>query len=196
MKNLFKTTLFFLLAGIIFTSCKKDVADPTVDCSTSQSRDMEGFFTTLHTSPTYELYETMDLLTHEFTFTTTGNLQICGFGYKSQGITLNYTIELVDNTSNVVYTGNHSFSNTQYDYISISPLTINAGTYTLKRTITNNVLFSDVIGPITRGTGNTNPTFPINLGPNITINSANFYGSGGPVPNYGVPNIYFEYIEL
>jgi len=196
MKNLFKTTLLILLSGVIFTSCKKDVIDPVVDCSTSQSRDMELFFDALHSSPNYELYETMDLLTHEFTFTTTGTLQICGFGYKSQGTTLNYTIELLDNTANVVYTGNHSFSDTQYDYASIPPLTINAGIYTLKRTITNNVNFSDVIGPITRGAGNTNPTFPINLGPNITIDSANFYGLGGPVPNYGVPNIYFEYIEL
>jgi hypothetical protein len=196
MKNLIKTVISVLLVSIIVISCKKDVADPTVDCSTSQSRDMEGFFNALHSSPNYDLYETMDLLTHEFTFTTTGTLQICGFGYKSQGTSLNYTIELVDNNATALYTGNHSFSNTQYDYISIAPLTINAGTYTLRRTITNNANLSDTIGPITRGAGSTNPTFPINLGPNITINSANFYGTGGPVPNYGVPNIYFEYIEL
>jgi hypothetical protein len=189
-----KTTILkFLFIGLLLSdySCKKDVADPTVDCSTSQSRDMEGFFTSLHSGSNYEPYETMDLLTHEFTFATTSTLQICGFGYKSQGQNLIYTIELVG-----LYTGNLSFSSSQYEYISVPPIILNPGTYTLRRTVTNNANLSETIGPITRGTGNINPTFPVSIGPYITINSSNFYGMGGPVPNYGIPNIYFEYIKL
>jgi len=196
MKTPIKSIVFALCITLFFVSCKKDVVDPVVDCSTSQSRDMEGFFTALHSGANYELYETMDLLTHEFTFTTSVDLQICGFGYQSQGISLLYNIELVDASNTIVYTGNHSFSDSAYDYVSVPPISLPPGTFTLKRTITNSTSFSEVIGPITRGAGNTNPNFPISIGPNITVTAANFYGAGGPVPNYGVPNIYFEYIEL
>lgn len=195
MKTLYNTTILVLLLGIITTSCKKDVADPTVDCSTSSSRDIEGFFNVLNSSSNYELYETMDLLTHEYTFTTANDIQICGFGYQSQNASSVYTIEL-EGTSSTLYSNNLSFDNTAYEYISVPPITVAAGTYTLRRTLPTGTPFSDVIGPITRGTGSTNPTFPINLGGGISIDSADFYGSGGPVPNYGVPNIYFEYIEL
>ena len=194
MKKLFKITILILVLNIS-TSCKKDVADPTVDCSTSSSRDIEGFFNALHSSSSYELYETMDLLTHEYTFTTANDIQICGFGYKSQGTHLFYTIEL-EGTGGILYSSDLSFDDTAYDYISVPPITITAGTYTLRRTLINGTLATDVIGPITRGTGSVAPTFPISLGGGISIDSADFYGSGGPVPNYGVPNIYFEYIEL
>lgn len=168
-------------------SCKKDVVNPTVDCSTSSSRDIEGFFNLLHSSSSYELYETMDLLTHEYTFTTTNTIQICGFGYKSQGTSLIYTIEL-EGASSTLYSNNLSFDDTAYEYISVPAITVAPGTYTLRRTLTNMSTATDVIGPITRGTGAVDPSFPINLGGGITIDSADFYGSGGPVPNYGVPN--------
>jgi hypothetical protein len=191
-----RVLLLFLFAGTIIYSCKKDVADPTVDCSTSTNRDIEGFFNALHSSPSYSLYETMDLDTHEYTFNTTGSLQICGFGYKSAGTNLVYEIKLVDQNNNVVYQGNHSFSDTTFDYISIPPISISAGVYTLSRTLTNGSNLSDTIGPITRGANNSAISFPVNLGPNITITGSNFYGGGGPVPNFGIPNIYFEYIEL
>lgn len=195
MKTIFKTIFFLLIVSMTAISCKKDVVNPTVDCSTSSSRAIEGFFNVLHSSSSYELYETMDLLTHEFTFTTTNDIQICGFGYKSQNTSLSYTIEL-EGASSLLYSGNLSFDNSAYEYISVPPITVTAGTYTLRRSLPNGTAFSDVIGPITRGAGNTNPTLPVNLGGGITIDSADFYGSGGPVPNYGIPNIYFEYIEL
>ncbi|HIP47745.1 MAG TPA: hypothetical protein EYG92_02120 [Lutibacter sp.] len=194
MKIFIKTTILIVLISLI-TSCKKDVVDPAVDCSTSSSRDIEGFFGILHSSTSYELYETMDLLTHEYTFTTANDLQICGFGYKSQNSALVYTIEL-EGGGSTLYSSTLSFDNSAYEYISVPPITVTAGTYTLRRTLPAGTSFSDVIGPITRGAGSTDPTFPISLGGGISIDSANFYGSGGPVPNYGVPNIYFEYIEL
>ena len=189
--------LFIILfsMGIVFYSCKKDAADPTADCSSS-NRDIEAFFNTIHASSNYELYETMDLDTHEYTFSTAGDLQICGFGYKSAAPSLVYEIKLTDSNNNVIYQGNHSFSASAFDYVSVPPITIQPGTYTLSRTVTNASNLSETIGRITRGANNSAITFPVNMGPNLSILSANFYGSGGPVPNYGIPNIYFEYIEL
>ncbi len=196
MKNRKLKLRFWILSMLLLSiSCKKDVVDNTVDCNDGQNRNIEAFFNALNNQSGYTLYESMDLLTHEYTFTTTTDIQVCGFGYKSAGNSLIYTIEL-QGSNGMLYTGNHSFSSAQFDYVSIPPITLTAGTYTLRRTVTNNSNLSETIGPITRGANNTSPNFPINLGGNITIESANFYGSGGPVPNYGVPNIYFEYVEL
>ena len=195
-------TLVLAVTLIFFLSCKKDAADPTVDCSTSQSRDIENFFNTLNNSSGYFGYDNMDLESHEYTFTVNNNsIQICGFGYKSQNQSLQYEIKLTNNTNSnsVVYSGNMSFSSSSFSYTSIPPVTLQPGTYTLTRTLSNYSSASDVIGPVTRaGTPSSpsNPNFPITIDPNITITGSNFYGGGGPVPNYGVPNIYFEYIEL
>ncbi len=196
MKTLSNLLLIIVIVGGSILGCKKDAADPTVDCSTSQNRDMEGFFNALHSSPNYDLYETMDLLTHEFTFDLSSDIQICGFGYKSQGTQLNYEIKITDVNGNTVFSQTMNFDNTQYSYVSIPPITLQGGVYTLSRTVLNNSNLSETIGPITRGANNTSPTFPVSLGNLITITSSNFYGSGGPVPDYGIPNIYFEYIEL
>lgn len=197
MKTLFKSIL--VVSIILVASCKKDVADPTVDCSTNQNHDIEGFFNALNNQSGYFEYESMDLLSHEYTFTTNVAIQICGFGYKSQGQSLVYEIKLTSSSNSTLYSGNLSFSSSTFDYTSIPPITLQPGTYTLTRTITNNTNLGETIGPITRaGTASSpsNPTFPISLGPDISIISANFYGGGGPVPDYGIPNIYFDYIAL
>jgi len=192
-----KKTFFLsvLIITIALTACKKDAVDNTVTCADSVNRDMENFFNTLHSSSNYELYETMDLTTHEFTFTTNGNLQICGFGYKSQDPSLDYEIKLKDSINGtVIYQGNFSFSSTQFDYVDVPPISLSPGTYTLSRTVTNSNNLSDTVGPITRtSSSNNSPLFPVST-PDFDITSSNFYGMGGPVPDYGIPNIYFEYI--
>ncbi len=197
MKTTLRLFIFLFSIGIIFYSCKKDAVDSTADCDSPDARDVGAFFNALNNQSGYFLYESMDLLTHEYTFSTSDDIQICGFAYKSQDPSLQYQIELVDSNGNPVFSQQMSFSNTQFEFVSVPPFTISAGTYTLKRTLGSGGGF--VIGPITRaGTpGNpSNPTFPINLGSEITIQSSNFYGAGGPVPNYGIPNIYFEYVKL
>ena len=197
MKTSLQLFITLFAFGIIFYSCKKDVVDSTADCDSPDARNVEAFFNTLNNQPGYFLYESMDLLTHEYTFSTTDDLQICGFAYKSQDPNAQYQIELVDSNGNPVFSQQMSFSNTAFEFIGVPPFTITAGTYTLKRTIGSGNGFT--IGPITRaGTqaNPANPTFPINLGSEITIQGSNFYGAGGPVPNYGIPNIYFEYVKL
>jgi len=199
MKKLIKLTTIILFFASILYACKKDAADPTVDCNSSGTQQVGTFFNALNSQSGYFMYDNMDLLTHEYTFTANTNIQICGFGYKSQGSQLFYRIELIASDGTSLYNQQLSFDANQFEYVSVPPITVNAGTYTIKRTVVNNINASDVIGPITRaGTQSspTDPTFPINIGSEITILSANFSGGGGPVPNYGVPNIYFEYIAL
>lgn len=191
-----------LLVLSIFSSCKKDNAapnDPTIDCSTTQNRDIEAFFDTIHSHPNYELYDDMDFTSHEYSFTVTGDIQICGLAYKSQGNNFIYTMELLNASGTSLYTANLTFSNAVFDYVSIPPIILNAGHYVMRRTITNNTTATETVGPITRGTGGiplSNSDFPINLGLNITIDSTRFFGNGTSVSNYGVPNIYFEYHQL
>ncbi len=197
MKTPLRLFIILFAIGIFTYSCKKDAVDSTADCDSSNARDVGAFFNALNNQSGYYLYEGMDLLTHEYTFSTSDDIQICGFAYKSQDPSLQYLIELVDSNGTNVFSQTMSFDNTSFEYISVPPFTIQAGTYTLKRTLGSGGGF--VIGPITRaGTQATpqNPTFPINLGTEITIESSNFYGAGGPVPNYGIPNIYFEYVKL
>jgi hypothetical protein len=203
MKTTFKLLTLILLAGTAFTGCKKDAADPAVDCATSSNRDIEAFFNTIHSQPQYNLYEMMDLTTHEYEFTVSADIQICGIGYKSQSTSLNYDIiiEDVSNNNNVIYSGNHSFDDTQFSYVSIPPVTLTSGnTYRIKRVVINHGgVLANTIGPITRQLDNNGNiiqfVFPVTAG-DITIISSNYYGMGGPVPNFGIPNIYFEYIAL
>ena len=195
MKTLSNLLLIIVIVGGSILACKKDAVDPAADCSTTQNRDMEGFFNTLNSSSTYFIYENMDLATHEYNFTTSVDLQICGFGYISQDPNLNYEIKITDSNNNTVYSGTFSFDNSAYDYVGIPPLTLSAGTYTLSRTVINPSSPNDALGPITRRSDFMDMDFPKTLG-NITFNSSKFYGGGGPVLDYGIPNIYFEYIEL
>jgi hypothetical protein len=198
MKHLFNFISIFSLL-IFVSSCKSDAADPTVDCNSGQTQNVGAFFNALNSQPGYFMYDNMDLTTHAYTFTTNADIQICGFGYKSQNPNLDYVIELTG--PGVSFSQTMQFDNTQFEYIDVPPITLQAGgSYTLMRTVTNNSNLNETIGPITRaGTPNapSDPTFPITLpGSNITITGATFYGGGGPVNNYGVPNIYFNYIEL
>ncbi len=196
MKSIWK---LLIVAIILTTSCKDDAADPTVDCSNNQNHNVQGYFDTLNGLPGYHLYETMDLLTHQYTFTTTAAIQICGFGYKSQNANMFYTIELTGSGSTPLYTGNLTFSASQFEHVSVPPITLQPGTYTLKRTLPNGTNLGETIGPITRAGTTTSPmppSFPVSLSPDISIIATDFYGSGGPVPNYGIPNIYFDYISL
>ncbi len=193
-----KSFIFILITGLSLVSCKKDASDPAVDCASNASRDMEAFFNAIHTQPEYALYETMDLTTHEYYFVPSVDIQICGIGYKSQNNSLNYDMVIEDN-SGVLYSGTHSFDSAQFSYVSVPPVTLIAGTtYTIKRTVSTGNL-NETIGPVTRESdngGNIVPfNFPVNLG-QITITGSSFYGMGGPVDDYGIPNIYFEYIEL
>lgn len=133
---------------------------------------------------------TMDLWTHEYTFSTVENGTVCSIGYKGETAEIEYTIQILDDQDNILYSGLHSFSDTETEYISINPVTLTAGTqYTIKRSIPS----YDVgmgIGTLKMGTAILPYTDEA-----ITIHQARFYGGGGnenPVFNM-IPYIDFGF---
>jgi hypothetical protein len=138
---------------------------------------------------------TMDLQTHEYRFRPHSNKTICKVGYEGNAalFTANipYLIEILDANGNVLYSGNHRFASGQTDYQDLgTPVPVTAGLeYTIRRTVNNPAVSLDKL------TGrlmsfNLNPgTFPTVTYGIIDILGSNFYGRGGPVPNYGIPFI-------
>ncbi|OYQ34025.1 hypothetical protein CHU92_12365 [Flavobacterium cyanobacteriorum] len=123
----------------------------------------------------------MDTYTHEYTFSISQAGTVCSIGYKGETATLAYLIEIVDDNNTVLYTGNHTFSNTAISYVSIPPVSLEANTnYTIRRSIPNNNNGTGV-GTVKQGATD---ILPVTEG-NITIHQARFYGGGGTnAPNY------------
>lgn len=187
MKNL-KITFLSLLT-IVFFSCDND-NDPTNNvCDSSYlSVASSNVFTTANG---YTLYETMDLETHEYTMIVNAAGEICSIGYQNPTTYAGTYVMQVENvTTNVTTTNTFSFSQSNVQYQSFTtPLSVNVGdTIVVRRTISSGYsLLNETIGNIYTNT-NPNP-FPIPINANATIISSNFYGAGGPVPNFGVPLI-------
>ncbi len=168
---------------------------PVVACDTTNTKFKQLYNFAKLTMAGSTDATTMDLLTHEYTFTTTANQVICKVGYQGNAILLAnnipYTIEIVNSSNTVLYSGNHVFQSAAIEYKTIGPVNITSGqSYTIRRTVTNYM-------------GNLNTTLgrmlsfnvPANQFPvsnnGLTITASNFYGTGGPVLNIGIP-----YIEI
>ncbi|MBK8521428.1 MAG: hypothetical protein IPL54_11370 [Chitinophagaceae bacterium] len=202
MKKIFLTTglpMFIILAAVLITGsgCPGTVTPtlPAVACDTTNTKfnQLYGFAKLTMVGATD--ITNMDLLTHEYTFTTNANQVICKVGYQGNPIlfvnNIPYTIEIVNSANVVLYSGNHIFQSTVINYKSISPVNITAGqSYTIRRTVTN------YMGNLATTQGRMlSFNVPANLFPvtnnGLTITASNFYGTGGPVPNIGIP-----YIEI
>lgn len=188
MKATIKTFLFCLLATLTF-SCDND-NDPTNNvCDTT-------YVSTLITNAfsianAYDDIVTMDLETHEYTLQINANGEICSVGYQNPNTyTGGYTMEITNITANTTYTGVHSFSQTALDYQSITPIIVNTGDIIkVKRTILPGyTMLNQTVGRVLRKSNFTNVPYPITQG-NAVFLSSNFYGAGGPVPNFGQPYI-------
>jgi hypothetical protein len=194
MKTLKITSIvLFCLINLMLVSCSP-TPTPTATCNSVNTDFQQLYTATLASNTSFSNYTTMDLVTHEYTFIVNVNKQVCTIGYQGNAIlfanNIPYKIEIVDNsTSTIIYSGNHIFNSTTTDYQSIPLTSLTAGTsYTIKRTVTNflgNV--GNTIGRICRFAPAPQP-FPVTFGV-LTITSSNFYGSGGPVPNFGIPYI-------
>lgn len=187
MKSL--KTLLFSLFVIGITSCDND-NDPNNNVCDSSYLSIASS-TVFTTANGYTLYETMDLETHEYTMVVNSSGEICSIGYQNPTTyTGTYEMEVENTTTNLTTTETFSFSqsNIQYQNFSV-PLIVNSGdTIVVRRTISNGyTLLNETIGNIYTNS-NPNP-FPIAVNANATIISSNFYGAGGPVPNFGVPLI-------
>jgi hypothetical protein len=199
MKSTFKNIGLVFLLGITMSSCTPTpipTPTPTPAACVTTGTDFQSLYTsTLSSSALYDNYTTMDLVTHEYTFILSANKAICSIGYQGNATlfasNIPYTIEVYDNTNSVlVYNGNHLFNSASTDYVTpVSTVNLIAGnSYSIKR-IAYNYLgnIGNTIGRVCRK--NAGPAqFPANFGI-MTITSSNFYGAGGPVPNYGIPYI-------
>lgn len=185
MKNL--KNIFLTLMVVLFASCDNDT-DPTNNvCDTNYlSLASSTVFTTANG---YTLYQTMDLETHEYTMVVNANGEICSIGYQNPTTyTGTYVMEVENLTTSAITSDTFSFSQSSIQYQSFTtPLIVNAGdTVVVRRTISSGyTLLNETIGNIYT---HSNP-YPISINPNATIISSNFYGAGGPVPNFGIPLI-------
>ncbi len=188
-KKLKKSTFVLILSLFIFSSCDND-NDPTnnvCDDSYVNTAITDAFSLA---NGYDDLPENMDLKTHQYRMKINADGEICSVGYQNPSTwTGNYIIEIINETSNASYSGTHSFSQAQLDYQSITPVAVSSGDIIkVMRTISNNTSLNETVGRILRKSDFTNVPYPITQG-NVEFLSSDFYGSGGPVPNFGQPYI-------
>lgn len=182
-------TFLICLAVITIISCDND-NDPTNNvCDTAYvSTLINNAFTTANG---YDDLVTMDLETHEYTIQINADGEICTIGYQNPTTyTGGYTMEVINTTTNTSYTGVHSFSQTALDYQSITPVIVNIGdVINVKRTILPGyTMLNQTVGRLFRKSNSAPVPYPISQG-NVVFLSSNFYGAGGPVPNFAQPYI-------
>lgn len=189
-----------LLIGIFALSCSDD--DPTSPpqpppqgiCDTNAVTDFQLLVSnTVANNPAGTFVDDvwMDLDTHQYNFEVSSAQTLCSFGYQSQGgFTGQYGIEILDVTNNtLLYSNQHSFSATATSYVSLAtPIVLVPGNeYAILRTVINRQDLDDQLGRGLRMPGGSIP-FPLTEGV-LTIKSATFFGSGGPVNDIVVPYI-------
>lgn len=136
-----------------------------------------------------ELQYTLDLTTHEYTFSPNSDLNLCSIGYQGYDETP-YLMEIVDSNDNIIFSEFIAFSNTEQDEVDLTallPLMANES-YTIRRIQNDYENLSEIIGFIFLSTTFSELDFPY-VFDDITILSSDFYGTGGPIPNVGIPFI-------
>ncbi|WP_412983922.1 hypothetical protein [Pontimicrobium sp. IMCC45349] len=180
----------FILIGLI--SCTNDDDNNNFQeeaiCDSSNT-SFNQLYNDLSASTSIQDEITMDLETHSYDFEVLESKTICQIGYQSlQNFNSTpYLIEIFDNTSStLLYSDSHIFSSSDTEYVSITPIQVEVGhLYTIKRIQTNwNGNISNTIGRLISG----NLSFPNTYG-ELTITSSSFYGTGGPLDDWGIPYI-------
>jgi len=198
MKKLVYITVMAFAMLTLMVSCHKDDVEPTPkdpECDSSNTPFQQLYAATLASDPDHVNEVTMDVITHEYTFRLSVAMQVCQIGYQSQpdlyANNIPIDIEIEDMlTSTVVYTGSYVFDDTQTDYVSIPPVSLQANReYTIRRNVTNhNGLMANRIGRLIRHDLGNPITFPVTLGI-MTITGADFYGVGSAPADFGIPFI-------
>ena len=186
--------LFFGLFATISCNNDDNQNQPTPSsCNTANSEFSQLYAATLASNSSFTDVTTMDLLTHEYTFELNANKTVCSIGYQGNAnlyaAGIPYLIEIIDNSTGLaVYSGNHVFDSAQTEYVSITPTALTAGTsYTLKRTVINYLGYiGNTVGRLLRFNGPS--PYPVSNAL-MTITASDFYGTGGPVPDFGIPYI-------
>ena len=192
MKKTHQIAITFLL--LIVIGCTKENENKTViSCDTTNTIFNQLYNNVLSTPPNVEEV-TMDSDLHAYTFEVTSPATICKIGYRSQPTfeAFPYLIEIYNNSTNsLAYSGNHTFSSSNTEYVSITPVVLTVGnSYTIKRiqnNLTNDltILLGRVVGPQPDSGGQLN--FPYTFG-NLTITGSSFEANAGS-DNYLLPYI-------
>lgn len=192
-----KLGLRIVLLLAVVSCSSPTLPTPASPCVTTGTDFQNIFYTILGSNSLYDNYTTMDLVTHEYTFTMLSTKTVCKIGYEGNAnlvsLTKPYTIEIWDNsiTTAPIYTENQSFGTSLTYNTPYTTVVLNAGsTYTIKRIVNNYAgNIGNTIGRICRFNSGGLPSTTTSTGAYMKITSSNFYGSGGPVPNYGIPFI-------
>ncbi len=190
-----KITLVMLLFATIFISCCDDDGNnpPNNVCQETDSAVSQGLINTFTAASGYDdLPEYMDLETHQYTVKINEDGEICSIGYQNPSTYPggDYLMTVTNVTAGLSYSGIHSFAQGATDYQAITPVLVNSGDIIkVQRTIQPGYgMLSATIGRISRKSDYTNVPFPVNAG-TVEFLSSDFYGAGGPVPNFGIPHI-------
>lgn len=191
MKSKLKITFVSIITFIY--ACSSDENNNVDICDQAQEL-VEGFFIQQANNSDYYIFNGVDLQTHEYSFKTTQGGEICSLGYQGND-TNDYLMEIYDETNAVsLYSGNHSFSDTQLSYVSIPSVPIQTGhTYTIKRTRVNYTNLSELVGRTIRDVNFQSIVYPQMFG-DIELTVSNFYGAGGPLNDFAIPYITFGFI--
>jgi hypothetical protein len=197
--KILKSFILLFLLGLTIIGCSPSSTAPIpTACSTTGTDFQNIYATTLASNSLYDDYTTMDLVTHEYTFNMFVNKTICSIGYQGNAnlfaASIPYTIEIEDVTSTpfVVYSGNHVFNSAFTDYVTpTSSVSLLAGrTYKIKRIASNYIgNIVNTTGRICRFNSGGLPTATTITGSIMAITASDFYGTGGPIPNFGIPYI-------
>lgn len=187
-------TLLFLSFVILLNSCDNDNDPANNVCDTTY---VSSAITNAYSIANgYDDIETMDLETHEYSVKINAPGEICSIGYQNPSTyTGGYTMEIINTTTSASYSGVHVFSQAGLDYQSIAtPVIVNSGDIiTIKRTILPGyTMLNETIGRLLRDSNGADVPYPITQG-NIEFLSSNFYGTGGPIPNFAQPYIAFGF---
>lgn len=186
-----KTVHFVLIVALSsLLACNKDESVPKAPTPPPTPFN-QLYANVVATSPNQnEVF--IDLEVHEYFFEVSAIETLSKIGYQSlpSFSTTPYLIELYDSTSGtLLYSGSHLFSWFATSYVAISPITLLPGhSYTIKRIQTNwagNI--GNTIGRIVHCNGG-GLGFPLTYG-TLTITGSSFYGTGGPMNNWGIPFI-------
>ncbi len=188
MKTILRTIFAAFLITATIGCSNDDVGVSTAICETATSPITEGLVA-LEGSGTYNTIDFIDLETHEYQIQINVNGEICSIGYKNpSSYTGDYLMEVIgpNFTSGV----QHSFSQTAFEYVAITPLAVTAGDIlTVRRTVVSPYTdLNELIGPVLRRTDFNNVAYPLVEG-DVTFLSSTFYGAGGPLPDFVQPYI-------
>ncbi|WP_308993138.1 hypothetical protein QLS71_008575 [Mariniflexile litorale] len=190
----FKALLFSFFV-ILINSCDNDNNPTNNVCDTTY---VSSAITNAYSAANGydDLAEFMDLETHEYSVKINAAGEICSIGYQNPSTyTGGYTMEIINTNTNTSYSGVHVFSQTGLDYQPITiPVQVNSGDIIIvKRTILPGyTMLNETIGRVLRKSNNANVPYPVIQG-NIEFLNSNFYGTGGPIPDFAQPYIAFGF---